>query len=282
MKRAFTLIELLVVIAIIAILAAILFPVFAQAKAAAKKTASLSNAKQMTLAVLQYASSNNDGLPPNDSWGGRSVSAGWSFGTNMNWATWTMLAYDYVKSTALYGDPLAPPYTSANKDNPIYTPWGTQYGYNNSNLAPWDGTTITTKSSSQLGNPAGTVMLVSMYAQSESTFTDGGVLYYGYGTMTQCGRVDPPDCAPAPGVCFGNWGTGGGYNTQIKDKSFVAGWQTGGVSVRSGNGTITTFTDGHAARLSIGALAAGTNWKKDIAASAVAVNDESKYLWDDK
>ena len=45
MKKAFTLIELLVVIAIIAILAAILFPVFAQAKAAAKKTTSISNAK---------------------------------------------------------------------------------------------------------------------------------------------------------------------------------------------------------------------------------------------
>jgi prepilin-type N-terminal cleavage/methylation domain-containing protein len=53
-KRAFTLIELLVVIAIIAILAAILFPVFAQAKAAAKKTAALSNLKQNATAVLMY------------------------------------------------------------------------------------------------------------------------------------------------------------------------------------------------------------------------------------
>ncbi len=51
-SRAFTLIELLVVIAIIAILAAILFPVFAQAKAAAKKTQSLSNVKQIALSVL--------------------------------------------------------------------------------------------------------------------------------------------------------------------------------------------------------------------------------------
>jgi prepilin-type N-terminal cleavage/methylation domain-containing protein len=53
-NKAFTLIELLVVIAIIAILAAILFPVFAQAKAAAKKTAALSNLKQNAVAVLMY------------------------------------------------------------------------------------------------------------------------------------------------------------------------------------------------------------------------------------
>ena len=50
-KHAFTLIELLVVIAIIAILAAILFPVFAQAKVAAKKTVDLSNVKQLALGV---------------------------------------------------------------------------------------------------------------------------------------------------------------------------------------------------------------------------------------
>lgn len=53
-KSAFTLIELLVVIAIIAILAAILFPVFAQAKAAAKKTSAISNLKQNATAVLLY------------------------------------------------------------------------------------------------------------------------------------------------------------------------------------------------------------------------------------
>jgi prepilin-type N-terminal cleavage/methylation domain-containing protein/prepilin-type processing-associated H-X9-DG protein len=58
--KAFTLIELLVVIAIIAILAAILFPVFAQAKMAAKKTAALSNLKQNATAVIMYNSDNED------------------------------------------------------------------------------------------------------------------------------------------------------------------------------------------------------------------------------
>lgn len=66
MKKAFTLIELLVVIAIIAILAAILFPVFAQAKVAAKKTAALSNQKQIALGLLMYTADYDDLWPRQD------------------------------------------------------------------------------------------------------------------------------------------------------------------------------------------------------------------------
>jgi prepilin-type N-terminal cleavage/methylation domain-containing protein/prepilin-type processing-associated H-X9-DG protein len=80
MKRAFTLIELLVVIAIIAILAAILFPVFAQAKASAKQIVCLSNMKQVGLASQMYLVDSDDiwfaaahfdpqpGLPPQQLW----------------------------------------------------------------------------------------------------------------------------------------------------------------------------------------------------------------------
>lgn len=60
LRKAFTLIELLVVIAIIAILAAILFPVFAQAKVAAKKTADLSNLKQIGTASMIYTTDSDD------------------------------------------------------------------------------------------------------------------------------------------------------------------------------------------------------------------------------
>lgn len=63
MKKAFTLIELLVVIAIIAILAAILFPVFAQAKLAAKKSAGLAQMKQVGTGLQIYLADNDDTLP---------------------------------------------------------------------------------------------------------------------------------------------------------------------------------------------------------------------------
>lgn len=92
MKRAFTLIELLVVIAIIAILAAILFPVFAQAKESAKKTATLSQYKQVGTAAHIYLSDNDDLFPlaqaPSTATGGHRIGslaalpAGWTTSAN--------------------------------------------------------------------------------------------------------------------------------------------------------------------------------------------------------
>ncbi len=62
-RAAFTLIELLVVIAIIAILAAILFPVFAQAREKARQTACLSNTKQLGMGIMQYVQDYDETLP---------------------------------------------------------------------------------------------------------------------------------------------------------------------------------------------------------------------------
>src|ERR1700760_4481146 len=85
--KGFTLIELLVVIAIIAILAAILFPVFAQAKQAAKKTADLSNLKQIGLGIMMYSGDADDMYPR----GGFQDKAG-------NWFTWREAVVPYIKN----------------------------------------------------------------------------------------------------------------------------------------------------------------------------------------
>src|SRR6476660_5693806 len=66
-RRGFTLIELLVVIAIIAILAAILFPVFAQAREAARKASCQSNLKQLGAAIMMYAQ-DYDQKYPHEGW----------------------------------------------------------------------------------------------------------------------------------------------------------------------------------------------------------------------
>lgn len=89
-RNAFTLIELLVVIAIIAILAAILFPVFAQAKAAAKKTADLSNMSQIGKSILLYA---ND-------WDDRSMVTDHEHGY-----FWYLPLFPYVKSADVFRTP---------------------------------------------------------------------------------------------------------------------------------------------------------------------------------
>lgn len=88
MKKAFTLIELLVVIAIIAILAAILFPVFAQAKEAAKKTQSLSNVKQTGTAFNIYTADYDDNLPSSYA----TYGAGWWTGDYLYPAGWSSSA----------------------------------------------------------------------------------------------------------------------------------------------------------------------------------------------
>jgi prepilin-type N-terminal cleavage/methylation domain-containing protein/prepilin-type processing-associated H-X9-DG protein len=97
-KKAFTLIELLVVIAIIAILAAILFPVFAQAKNAAKKTAGISNAKQLLLASQMYLNDSDDVY--------HLIRATVPTGNPLNWAYGSEdMLQPYMKNWDIHGDP---------------------------------------------------------------------------------------------------------------------------------------------------------------------------------
>ncbi len=100
-SSAFTLIELLVVIAIIAILAAILFPVFAQAKVAAKKTSELSNVKQLDLAIQMYVNDSDDTFPmafdpDNGGWAGDGVST---------FVNWEGNIQPYVKNLNIFFSP---------------------------------------------------------------------------------------------------------------------------------------------------------------------------------
>ena len=83
-KRGFTLIELLVVIAIIAILAAILFPVFARARENARRTSCLSNMRQLGMGFMQYGQDYDEQLP-------------FSKGDS----PWTVALYPYIKSQQL-------------------------------------------------------------------------------------------------------------------------------------------------------------------------------------
>ena len=151
MSRAFTLIELLVVIAIIAILAAILFPVFASAKMAAKRTAEISNQKQIGSAALMYLGDFDDHYfmgdtcvpdsslnPANNNWNGSSepnaaCQYDWgshqgSFAWRVNRFGWQRWLMPYTKNVGVFihpgrglVDPLSDP---GNPHSRYWSDWG--------------------------------------------------------------------------------------------------------------------------------------------------------------
>ena len=117
-RNGFTLIELLVVIAIIAILAAILFPVFAQAREKARQTQCLSNMRQMGLAVQMYLQDFDERFPLDS-----------HTGSGASW-TWLFTLEPYTKTRLLYRCPSDP---STNWERPRpgqRTPRRVSYGTN--------------------------------------------------------------------------------------------------------------------------------------------------------
>jgi prepilin-type N-terminal cleavage/methylation domain-containing protein/prepilin-type processing-associated H-X9-DG protein len=143
-SKGFTLIELLVVIAIIAILAAILFPVFAKAREKARQITCLSNEKQIGLAITQYNQDNDEHFTTAYAAGGNLY--GGAYG-------WAGAIYPYTKSNALYKCPDDP--TSGN---------AVSYGMN-ANLvmgqnACYQGTSPVTLA--QLQSPSKTVVLFEL------------------------------------------------------------------------------------------------------------------------
>ena len=101
-QQAFTLIELLVVIAIIAILAAILFPVFAKVREKARSTVCLNNQKQVGLALLQYEQDNDEKIMPFIM-----PSTDWGVDQDASRVLWWPALFPYIKSTGVLSCPSA-------------------------------------------------------------------------------------------------------------------------------------------------------------------------------
>lgn len=143
-RQAFTLIELLVVVAIVAILAAILFPVFAQARESARKTGCVSNIRQLGIAFRLYTADYDETLPPAGYFfrGAQGLTNPDNFGA----FRWPWLVFPYVKSMPVFFCPSdATSYSDSRSGNyrdsngPFYGYlWGLlpNYGYNWWYLAP--------------------------------------------------------------------------------------------------------------------------------------------------
>lgn len=283
-RRAFTLIELLVVIAIIAILAAILFPVFAQAKAAAKRTSSLSNEKQMTLAVIMYSGDYDDTAPLDCVW--NSNDAVYWFGSQgSQYSPWSYEILPYTKNAQILEDPqIAANPSGGGVTLTQWDAYNPEYGYNYTALSPITSTNgpspvpwvRTPATFTSLSRPAETVLLTAMDADSENA----GLYWYGEGTLLISPyTIEAPDCNDIPPVCMTNWGASSFYEAFWLKGNRTAGAYTGFTSLRDANNAVVSFSDGHAKTYQPGNLAAGTNWNPNLNASALQMVNSSKYLW---
>ena len=184
-KRGFTLIELLVVIAIIAILAAILFPVFQKVRENARRTACLSNLKQIGLAIVQYNQDADEKMPP-----GYDV-----YGRGNGWAG---QVYGYIKSVAVFHCP---------DDSGVFV-YGSSYGINSnfaiaSKTTPANAGAPNGQALAAFNSPAKTVMLFEVA-------TSGG--QYGYDLSSLGGVPDENGQTPNGGYVNGHGNADNGYN----------------------------------------------------------------------
>jgi len=267
LKKAFTLIELLVVIAIIAILASILFPVFAQAKLAAKKTSSLSNVKQVGLAEKMYQIDFDDNFvlfQVNYADSSCPASTGGPHCAD-NLPThapmWDELVQPYIKSLQMFVDP------GVGDPNGIYgsgvNAWFynqnrfPEFGYNYMFLSPWwQCATSLSRSETQGAKPANTVMFTTSVA-----FYDVGRGFMGVNAPGSSAITNP-----APNACifydaFGTYPSGfdtSGWsrNNPVPYDHFTANMR----GFRPYGGANVVWVDGHAKFQSDDLLAAGTNY----------------------
>jgi len=182
--KGFTLIELLVVIAIIAILAAILFPVFAQAREKARGATCLSNVKQIGLGIIMYADDNDEILPRSYGWEHSdnpfSLSTG-TFGQYTNGVGLLMLTGSVLKySTDSAGNkvPNRMLYCPSSKDSKNLNKDVWWSGYYYANQISVEGDPL-----AQITNPAGQAMMFE-YGQAQLYWSG-----YGYGSKGHNGVV---------------------------------------------------------------------------------------------
>ena len=176
-KQGFTLIELLVVIAIIALLAAILFPVFARARENARKTGCMNNMKQLSLGFLQYTQDYDETLP--NVWNGPSgvnAPGGWMFYTafDINGLTSAFdvkrgSVFPYVKSAQVY---LCPSDTAGQKE-------GDSYGYNACLAGTPSGGLSLGKSLASVNNVSRFMLLGEESFTGLGSSTNDGFMAYG-------------------------------------------------------------------------------------------------------
>jgi prepilin-type N-terminal cleavage/methylation domain-containing protein len=288
-RKAFTLIELLVVIAIIAILAAILFPVFAQAKAAAKTTSSLSNNKQEILAVIMYAGDADDTCPLDIEWNS-SDAIYWFGSTGTQYDPWSYAILPYTKNGNITQDPqtaLTAPITAGVSAEDFYA-YNPEYGYNYTALSPILSTQSATAANgyvawvrtpaslTSFSRPAETVAITASATNNEIS----GGWWYGPGTdYIDHYTVEAPDCNDIAPLCLTNWGTGSFESSLLTAGSPADGANTGGVSLRRANQGVVSFVDGHAKTYAAGQLARGTNWNPNLPANQLVMVNSSIYLW---
>jgi len=290
-NRAFTLIELLVVIAIIAILAAILFPVFAQAKAAAKRSAALSNVKQLGLSSLMYSADNDDVFHPLISWAAPGQPANVA---GRPYQPWSWLVLPYIKTADLFQDPLAPSIeaTPAGWPATTYKSLVPVFGLNYVGVAPYPASSFpslaTPRGQTAFANVANTVLMAAKFSNSEDNLGPLGLYWWGQPMWTSPVAIDPPYCYNAPDYwCTDDWGRGGFYDATHLRGNVAAGAITGGVSMRgasdrtlNGGKATVVWVDGHATVSAPGALAKGTNWRPNIPSGDVQLTNIEEFVWD--
>ena len=144
-RRGFTLIELLVVIAIIAILAAILFPVFARAREKARQTSCLSNLKQLGLGGLMYAQDYDETMMMH-------VAA---TNSSPTWVYWPQALMPYLKNDQML---ICPSHGSPTSLASLGGTQRTSYGYNWSWLGSGNASPPWGRAMAEIAFPAGTIM----------------------------------------------------------------------------------------------------------------------------